>query len=757
MKKFTFLILISLFTSLEIFSQAVLYLGAPPNTTSAFTRVPNGLAANGYVRSAHLIMQNELTVIPTSTAGTATLTAMGFSITTSASSTYSGNINVYLQNSTNASYSLGNNWSSILSGMTLVYSGPITFSALASSADFTLTTPFTYTNTQNLYVAYDFTLTSAPVSVAGVFAANNGIPSSGVTANTVATVYTGAPVNNSPTNTLVPTGQFSHKYVRSASHITSTELSGIPTSGGTATVTSLGFNTTANSSANITGNIDLYMLNTTDPSYTLGTTWSSIVAPMTLVYSGPVSWTNTAGTRDIVLTTPYTYTNTQNLYVAFSFTQTGIFSGTGAFYGANNTTTASCASMNNSASSPLTVNIGDIRPYYRFGTSSTVPPPSTLTVNSIRPHFRFGLDNPYTNDMSVLNIFAPGKVPVTFGHEQKILAVVHNGSKDTLKNIQVNCNITGFNTYADSYTIAALPGGVNDTIKFPNTFIPSAQGNNTITISVPSDQNNSNNQKTKPVEANCATYGVGNSPFSFSGLSCGFNTNSGLILNKIRTSVVNATIAAVNIGIGNDANNNGNTVYAVACDSLGTILSTSNPVTLNPSLYNTVKTFTLTSPPVMQATKAYWVGLAQPSNTVQGYFPLGTQVSAWLPKQIYATSILAGGFISIMPNNLGILAIEAVYTTTCISTLPVVENAAAQVMELSVYPNPAKTFVNLALSNVSDNAYAEFYNTIGQKVLVKTNLSEQNQIETATLPEGIYIVKVINGKQVATSKLIIER
>lgn len=756
MKKFTLLVLVSLLTSFEFFGQATLYLGAPTNNGSTNLRVPNGLASHGYVRSAQLILASEMAGIPTSTAGTATLTALGFSTSASASSSYSGNINVYMQNSTNTVYSLGNVWSSILSGMTLVYSGPVTFSAVAGAADFTLTTPFTYTNTQNLYVAYDFTLTSLPASTTAIFVTNNSIPSSGVAGYTVSNVITGAPVNNSPTNTMVPTGQISHRYVRSASHITSTELAGIPTTAGQATISTLGFSTTTNQSANMTGTIDVYMMNTADPAYTLGTTWSNIVSGMTQVYSGPVSFTNAAGPRDIMLTTPFTYSNTQNLYVAFSFTQSGIFSGTGAFYAANNTTTASCGAMNSNVSSPTTVNIGDIRPYYRFGTNSTTPP-TTLTTNSARVHYRFGINNPYTNDMSVLNIFAPGKVPVTFGGEQKILAVVRNGSKDTLKNIQVNCNITGFNTFADSYTIAALPGGRNDTIKFPNSFIPSAQGINTITISVPADQNNANNSKTKNLESNCATYGLGNAPFSFSGLSCGFNTNSGLILNKIRTSAPNATISAVNIAIGNDGANNGNAIYGVLCDSTGAILSTTNVLTLTPAVYNTVKTFTMSSPTQLQPTKAYWIGLAQPQNTVQGYFPLATQVQPWLPKGIYATSILGGGFISLMTNNLGILGIEAVYSSTCISTLSVVENEAAKAMELSLYPNPAKGYVNLGLTNVGDNAYAEFYNTIGQKVLTQTNLRDENEISISSLPEGIYIIKVFNGKQTATSKLVVEK
>jgi len=51
----------------------------------------------------------------------------------------------------------------------------------------------------------------------------------------------------------------------------------------------------------------------------------------------------------------------------------------------------------------------------------------------------------------------------------------------------------------------------------------------------------------------------------------------------------------------------------------------------------------------------------------------------------------------------------------------------------------------------------EIFNTIGQLVMRKENLEEETRLNTSSLSKGIYIVKVTNGKQVATGKLVIDK
>jgi PKD repeat protein len=75
--------------------------------------------------------------------------------------------------------------------------------------------------------------------------------------------------------------------------------------------------------------------------------------------------------------------------------------------------------------------------------------------------------------------------------------------------------------------------------------------------------------------------------------------------------------------------------------------------------------------------------------------------------------------------------------------------------KLAVYPNPATDKVVVYLNNANSNTTIQLLNALGQVVYTKNNVSDRNEISTASLAQGVYFVRVTNGKEVATTKLVI--
>ena len=81
-------------------------------------------------------------------------------------------------------------------------------------------------------------------------------------------------------------------------------------------------------------------------------------------------------------------------------------------------------------------------------------------------------------------------------------------------------------------------------------------------------------------------------------------------------------------------------------------------------------------------------------------------------------------------------------------TLSTTENKASS-SDISIYPNPAKDFVNIQ-SDIKIKS-AEIYNMAGQKVLE----SKATKINTSNLKPGVYMVKITDVKNNTTSKKLV--
>lgn len=450
------------------------------------------------------------------------------------------------------------------------------------------------------------------------------------------------PDNGATTNVRAPNATSLHTSQRGCFIVPATELTSLTTGN----LTSFGFSLDIGTAAvAVTGNMTLYLQTTANATYLKGTNWPTIITGMTAI-PGTLTFpiTNNSQTVFFTPTSPmsFPYTAGQGLYVAYDWTSNGPFDAPqfGVMYNANNSMALGGASAD------------DV----------TLVAPTTLSTTAFRPVFVFGQPNGNSNDVAVTKIIAPGKVAKLLNQGHDIMAEVKNASNVALTNFSVFAGSSGANSYGPvGVLVPNLAAGAVTTVTFPTLFNPQVNGINTITVGVLPDQNNNNNLLTWTQSVTCTTEGMNPIAGTYSA-GVGFNTGSGLITNR-RILTGAATMESVRVAISNDNAAIGRQVYAVLLDNGGTILATTNTITISGAMAATFQNFTFTTPQSLVA-GTYYVGLAQPASTT-GYFPLGSVVAPALPSNLYYTSPLAGGTApNILPTNLGYFGIEPIYTFT---------------------------------------------------------------------------------------------
>lgn len=84
------------------------------------------------------------------------------------------------------------------------------------------------------------------------------------------------------------------------------------------------------------------------------------------------------------------------------------------------------------------------------------------------------------------------------------------------------------------------------------------------------------------------------------------------------------------------------------------------------------------------------------------------------------------------------------------STLSVKES---ELIELSLYPNPASEIVKIKTPVGIADVKIEIYDTLGKQILL--DLSENNTFNVSNLPSGMYLVSIITDEIKTTKKLIV--
>jgi len=537
--------------------------------------------------------------------------------------------------------------------------------------------------------------------------------------NTIVNVPT---PNTAPgtTGLRAPNGTSAHTVLRGQFFISAADLSAL-----SPTISSFGFALTSGVSSAANGTLTVYLQHTGATSYTSGTTWST--AGMTTIYNGNYSIPVGASAANVDMTLPSAFNYTGGaLNIAYEYTA-AVTSTTGAVY------TAFAGS-----------NLGATG----VSASTTVAP--VLGTTGFRPVLRFGTPNTYTNEIIVQAVNAPGKYPTTFASPEVITADIMNGSNIAKTNISVALSVTGVSAFTNIQVIPTLAAGAVTTVTFAS-FPTTVQGINTVSVGVAPDQNSINNVISTTQSITCDVWAY-NPPTGTYTAGVGFNTGSGIISSKFSTPVA-STCTAVRLAISTDAATPGNAIYGVLLNAAGSVIATTNTVTILPAMLGTFVNFAFTTPQALTAGTTYYTGLAQPANTT-GYFPVGSQSTAVTPTDYYTSALSPTTTPSFLTSNLGYFGIEPVFTSTCSSVGVTLHELNA--VKLSVYPNPTingKT--NIA--GLEGTNTITVYNMLGQSVLTLSSDKEEVSIDLVNQPMGNYLIKITDSNKASRTVKVINQ
>lgn len=275
-----------------------------------------------------------------------------------------------------------------------------------------------------------------------------------------------------------------------------------------------------------TGNLKVYLENTTDVSNLKSATWATAISSMTMTHSAATTLPNVIGFFDVNFTggVPFTYTG-GGVYVAFDWD-----------YCVGTLSALAAANCNTS-----------VVPIGLWGAQSAASCAAIATMNlnsTFRPITRF--TSTVLNDVKTDLIYTLGEMPLSNTTGHVIQARVTNPSATVFTNFDVTLDITGANNFTDVQTISALPACGSQIITFA-PFTPTSEGNNTVSVTVPPDNNNANNAKSVPqiITTNRYSYrhpgevslvgvGIGNATTPGTGGLCNkFNTNTSAILTHV--------------------------------------------------------------------------------------------------------------------------------------------------------------------------------------------------------------------------------
>jgi hypothetical protein len=270
-------------------------------------------------------------------------------------------------------------------------------------------------------------------------------------------------------------------------------------------------------------------------------------------------------------------------------------------------------------------------------------------------------------DAAVVAVYSLGELPIPAGAPHIIRAAVRNVGTSALANVVVTATVAGANTFTSTKTIPSVPVGAVVVVAF-DPFTPTVVGTETITVTAADDNINSNNVSTYDQVVNTTTYGVAELTKPVTGsagitvLATG-DAASGIFAVRYTTSV-NRLVTGITVDL-EDENSIGRTVYAVVCNSSGTIIGRTPDYVIQDADISTLKTFSFT-PPVSIAPGDFLAGFAQAESPVgtPGYYPLGLQEETpTRPDTFYQLDLTGGGLSEV--TSLGRFLIEAITEGGC--------------------------------------------------------------------------------------------
>jgi hypothetical protein len=248
--------------------------------------------------------------------------------------------------------------------------------------------------------------------------------------------------NGTSGNARAPIGTF--RYERVAYLIRASELTaaGFPIGN----VNGIGFTYSTGPNISTTGNLTVYLENTSDVTYTKGTTWSTIISSMTTAHNASLTLPATAGVVDIPFSggSSFSYTG-GGIYVAFEYSNPS-----------GSLSTSAVVSCNTDLVNGLA-----------GGQSNTSLESIPIAASSFRPLTRLGTES---NDfIKIPVVYALGKIPIPYGVPQTITVPVQNVSA-SLQTLDVTLTVkeavSGSVRFTDTQTGVSIPAGTTSIVSF---------------------------------------------------------------------------------------------------------------------------------------------------------------------------------------------------------------------------------------------------------------------------------------------------
>lgn len=262
------------------------------------------------------------------------------------------------------------------------------------------------------------------------------------------------------------------------------------------------------------------------------------------------------------------------------------------------------------------------------------------------------------NDASVRVIYAQGKVSLRNSLPDSIGANIINNGVNALTSLPVTLTISGAHTYTSTVVVPTLNPGSNITVNFP-PFTPTNVGSSIINVSVPSDDNNANNELNN-------SYLVSNFQMSYRDTLIPHSGSNGITIPNFWGAKFfikdTAIITTVRTFLVSNSDAAGDTVCGMILDTLGNIIGRSPNYIVQTSDLGTTLNFNISLPPLVinrsiitgiaGATSFnginYFLGTSQTEAPIRANNPFyflttGTALSNSVVGSFYATPGTVGG------------------------------------------------------------------------------------------------------------------
>lgn len=240
-------------------------------------------------------------------------------------------------------------------------------------------------------------------------------------------------------------------------------------------------------------------------------------------------------------------------------------------------------------------------------------------------------------------VYALAKIPAPLGvYNHVIQARIINTGINEIIDLPVTVTVTGANNYTDT-KLVSIPVSESVLVNF-NPYSSWILGTNIVTVTIPDDENNSNNIAicSQEVNSNSFAYADASPP----SLAVGYGTGEGMLLTRY-TVTGSGQVNQVRVFISNQADNIGNTVYGVV-NQFGMIVGQSAGHVITASDLGTYISFDIINPPAVD--DEFYVGLLQLPAVGAPFYPVACQVEN-IPTR-------PGAFYASLPDGSGLTEVS---------------------------------------------------------------------------------------------------